>query len=350
MRLKTKKIIAATVLTMIAGVVTASSIKSAAVLDFLESGTNSIDSYVPVTDNLSFAATADTQFNKSTRNPRAAFQNDIARFLLNKLYNDTSYKGLIIAGDLTEHTYQWEILTLYNALLSNKANDLNSIVNRSEELNRLYEGLGNHDMKKGSCCGGTGAGASTNCICNNGLAEIISRDDRQDQLNIQAPHYSWEWDGIRFVQLNLLPADEAEPARNGLSRDPKNALAFLKSELEDAGPDKNVIVVHHYGMDRFSEKWWSAETKKAYEEVIKDYRVVAMITGHLHWTRRSSLMQQCWNGLTAVTAGSLRLGFSLDFKIVDDQLTVTRLRNGLPRWSDTYSIAKGETHFCGSNT
>ena len=195
-----------------------------------------------------------------------------------------------------------------------------------------------------------GIGVDDNCACESGLTKIISRGDRQDQIRSQSPHYSWEWDGIRFIQLNLLTGDEAETMWNGSGRDPKDALKFLKDELEDAGPDKNVIIVHHYGMDRFSQKWRSSETKKAYEEAIRDYRVVAMITGHLHWTRRSSNMQQCWNGVTAVTVGSIRLGFHLDFKIVIDHLTVTRLVNGSERWSDSYSIAQSNTRFCGNNT
>ena len=322
-------------LTLISGPVTANTIEHDKNLE-------------PVTDFLSFAAAADPQFNKRINHPIVAFQNDIAGFLLNKLYNDKNYKGLIIAGDLTERTYKWEILKLYNSLLADEENTLSPILEHSKELDRLYEGLGNHDMMKGTCCGGEGVGE--NCICEGNLTNIISRDDRQDQTGSQPPHYSWEWNGIRFIQLNLLPADEPETVWNGASRDPQDALQFLKDELEDAGPDKNVIVVHHYGMDRFSNKWWSSETKNAYAKAIKDYRVVAMITGHLHWTRRASFMQQCWNGLTAVTVGSIRLGFHLDFKIVDDHLTVSRMRNGSERWSDSYSIAQGNTQFCGDNT
>ena len=317
-------------------------------LDCTESGLSSDDDAVPVTDFLSFAAAADPQINKNPNNPRVRFQNDIAGYLLAKVYNDDSYKGLIIAGDLTEHTYKWEILKIYNSLLGSEENELSSILDRSKELDRLYEGLGNHDMRKGTCV--ADGGGEGNSICESALTDIIDRSDRQDQIRSQPPHYSWEWNGIRFVQLNLMPGDEAEAIWNGASRDPQDALKFLKDELEDVGPDKNVIVVHHYGMDRFSNKWWSTETKNAYEEVIRDYRVVAMITGHLHWSRRSTNMQQCWNGVTAVTVGSMRLGFHLDFKIVNDQLTVTRLRNGSPRWSDSYSIGQSDNRFCGSNT
>jgi hypothetical protein len=317
-------------------------------LDCVANGKPPANALVPDTDFLSFTATADPQINKSNANPRAAFQNDIARYLLAKLYNDQNYKGLIIAGDLTEHTYRWEILELYNALLGNEESDLGSILDRGKELDRLYEGLGNHDMRKGACCVSENDGES--CVCESDLNSIISREDRQDQIRSQAPHYSWEWDGIRFIQLNLLPGDVPETVWNGSGRDPKDALTFLESELEDAGPDKNVIVIHHYGMDRFSKKWWSTETKNAYEEVIRDYRVVAIITGHLHWSRRSSNMQQCWNDVTAVTVGSVRLGFHLDFKVINDQLTVTRMRNGSPMWTDSYSIAQSNARFCGNNT
>ena len=67
-----------------------------------------------------------------------AFQNDIAGFLLNKLYNDKNYKGLIIAGDLTERTYKWEILKLYNSLLADEENTLSPILEHSKELSLIH--------------------------------------------------------------------------------------------------------------------------------------------------------------------------------------------------------------------
>ena len=125
MRFNLKKISITVILSVISlivisGAVTASTKKS----------DNNLE---PVTDYLSFAAAADPQFNKRINHPIVAFQNDIAGFLLNKLYNDETYKGLIIAGDLTERTYKWEILKLYNSLLANKENNLNPILEHSED-------------------------------------------------------------------------------------------------------------------------------------------------------------------------------------------------------------------------
>ena len=305
---------------------------------------------VPVIDYLSFAALADPQLNKNINGQRVAIRNSRAQYTLRKAYNNHSYRGVLVAGDLTQHTTKWEILQLYNALLPDDEaeSELGAILNHSKKLDRLYEGLGNHDMEKGTCCSGTGSG--DDCVCESELLDIINRGERQDQIRSQAPHYSWEWDGIRFVQLNLEPVDEPETVWNGAGRDPQDALQFLKAELNDAGPDKNVIVVHHYGLDRFSSKWWSDENKQAYEEAIRDYRVVAIVTGHLHWSRRSSRLQQCWNGVTAVTVGSTRLGYILDFEIIDDQMTLTRYRNGEEKWHDSYSIGQDNATFCGNNT
>ena len=305
---------------------------------------------VPVVDYLSFAAVADPQFNKSINGQRVAIRNSRAGYTLDKVYNDDSYRGLLVAGDLTEHTYKWEILQFYNSLIpeDEAETELSAILDHSKQLDRLYEGLGNHDMSKGDCH--TDAKGRGNYVCETELTDIINRGERRDQLRSQPPHYSWEWDGIRFVQLNLEPVDEPKTGPHHAGRDPLDALQFLKSELADAGPDKNVIVVHHYGLDRFSVKWWSDEDRQAYEDAIKDYRVIAIITGHLHWTRNASRWQQCWNGVTAVTVGAARLGFVLDFKIIDDQLTLTRSRNGEARWQDSFSIGQDNTTFCGNNT
>ena len=304
----------------------------------------------PVTDYLSFAAVADPQFNWNINAQRAAIRNVRAQYTLDKVYNNDAYRGVLVAGDLTEHTAKWEILQFYNSLLPEDEveTELGAILNQSKKLDRLYEGLGNHDMAKGTCCSGTGS--ADDCVCESELLDIINRGERQGQLRSQPPHYSWEWDGIHFVQLNLEPADEPEKVRNGASRDPQDALQFLKAELDEAGPDKNVILVHHYGLDRFSIKWWSDENKQAYADAIRDYRVVAIVTGHLHWSREPSRLQQCWNGVTAVTVGAARAGAFLDFKIIDDQMTLTRYRNGEERWRDTYSIEQDNTMFCGNNT
>lgn len=305
---------------------------------------------VPVTDHLSFAALADPQFNKNINGQRVAIRNVRAKYTLNKVYSNDSYRGVLVAGDLTQHTTKWEILQFYNSLLpkDDEESELGAILKHSKKLDRLYEGIGNHDMEKGTCCSGTGS--REDCVCEIELLDIINRGERQDQIRSQPPHYSWEWDGIRFVQLNLEPADEPETVWNRPGRDPQDALQFLKAELKDAGPDKNVIVVHHYGLDRFSKKWWSEENKQAYADAISDFRVVAIVTGHLHWSRTRSRMQQCWNGVTAVTVGSTRLGFVLDFEIIDDQMTLTRYRNDEERWRDSYSIGQDNTTFCGNNT
>lgn len=305
---------------------------------------------VPVIDYLSFAAVADPQLNQNINGQRVAIRNARAKYTLDKTYNNESYRGLLVAGDLTQNTTKWEILQFYNALLPEEEaeNELGAILNHSRRLDRLYEGIGNHDMEKGTCCSGTGA--RDDCVCESELLDIVNRGGRQDQIRSQPPHYSWEWDGIRFVQLNLEPADEPEKAWNRAGRDPQDALQFLKAELHDAGPDKNVIVIHHYGLDRFSDKWWSDENKQAYADAISDYRVVAIVTGHLHWSRTPSRLQQCWNGVTAVTVGSTRLGFILDFEIIEDQMTLTRYRNGEERWRDSYSIGQENTSFCGNNT
>ena len=95
------------------------------------------------------------------------------------------------------------------------------------------------------------------------------------------------------------------------------------------------------------KKWWHSNDRQAYKNSIKDYRVIAIVTCHLHWARDASRVQQCWNGVTAVTVGAARLRFVLDSKIVDDKLTKTRSGNGETKWQNSDSIGQDSATFCG---
>jgi hypothetical protein len=104
-----------------------------------------------------------------------------------------------------------------------------------------------------------------------------------------AGHYSWDWDHLHVVHLNLAPADM--PAASGVQypRDPRGALTFLQQDLaaEVGTSCRPVMVVSHYGFDPFSqeERWWDAAQRMALLDVLRPYNVAALLHGHVHMTR-----------------------------------------------------------------
>lgn len=101
------------------------------------------------------------------------------------------------------------------------------------------------------------------------------------------PDYSWNWDNVHFVQMNVFPGTA------------DGGLAWLKDDLErNVGKSGNPVVLsHHYGFDTFlrEPRWWMDQDRENYWNVIKGYNVIAFITGHLH-TPDPLRWKQHWAG------------------------------------------------------
>ncbi len=103
-----------------------------------------------------------------------------------------------------------------------------------------------------------------------------------------AGHYSWDWEALHLVQLNLVAADRP-PAAGQPTRDPRSALTFLKEDLaaEVGASCRPVLVVMHYGFDPFSAevRWWDQDQRDALLAALRPYNVAAILHGHVHETR-----------------------------------------------------------------
>ena len=99
------------------------------------------------------------------------------------------------------------------------------------------------------------------------------------------PHYSWDWDDVHFVQLNLFPGYTSDPncSEPPLWCDPMASLYFLQEDLalNVGNSGRPVVLVHHY-----SAEWWVPlswfQTHTDYNNVIAPYNVIGIFTGHLH--------------------------------------------------------------------
>ncbi len=136
-------------------------------------------------------------------------------------------------------------------------------------------------------------------------------------------HYSWDWDDVHFIQLNIYPADKQNPKvhYSAVWHDPQGSLTFMKEDLaKNVGRSgRPVVLMAHCGFDT---DWWIAEDWKNAYNMAKDYNVVLYLYGHsgtgLHeWAPRGETRK--W---TCINDGQTTTGFFL-VQIKGDRLRAT---------------------------
>jgi cytolysin (calcineurin-like family phosphatase) len=141
----------------------------------------------------------------------------------------------------------------------------------------VYEGWGNHD---GPPAGRERHGFSLQAELKKRNAQRKEKG-RLSNLSENGLHYSWDWDDVHFVQLNLYPADRQHPGvkYNATWHDPQGALTFLKQDaakhVGESG--RPVVLLSHCGFDT---DWWHPDDWKAAYDAMKPYNVVLYLYGH----------------------------------------------------------------------
>lgn len=141
----------------------------------------------------------------------------------------------------------------------------------------VFDGWGNHD--------GPPVGKEKNGF--SFQAQLLKRNAARlkagaiSNVSSNGLHYSWDWDDVHFVQLNIYPADKQNAAvrYSPVWHDPQFALAFLKQDLaEKVGTSgRPVVLMSHCGFDT---DWWVKEDWKAAYDAAKDYNVILYLYGH----------------------------------------------------------------------
>lgn len=248
--------------------------------------------------NVKFLASADCQFCQNGgcgivdgMDTPNTVPHRVNQLMGSKVTSATGFRGAIIAGDLTTD----ETFDARDAYVASIAG----------YERHIYDGLGNHDLD------GNTFDLIRPLVRNRKRATI--RSDRAPGI---APHYSWDWHDVHFVQLNVLPSDRVT-SDTEVQKEPFNALSFLEMDLAinvgDSG--RPVVLVHHYGFDSFSmgvtgAAWWDLGQRIEYWAAIKDYNIALIITGHAHlgtstgWnTRFKEFVRPAgYNGPNTITA------------------------------------------------
>ncbi|MCX7047388.1 MAG: metallophosphoesterase [Candidatus Sumerlaeota bacterium] len=141
----------------------------------------------------------------------------------------------------------------------------------------VYEGWGNHD--------GPPAGKERNGF--SFQAELKKRNALRKEkgwltgLSENGLHYSWDWDDVHFIQLNIYPADTQNPnvKYSAEWHNPQGSLTFMKEDLAKrvGSSGRPVALMSHCGFDT---NWWIAEDWKAAYEAAKPYNVILYLYGH----------------------------------------------------------------------
>lgn len=142
----------------------------------------------------------------------------------------------------------------------------------------VFEGWGNHD--------GPPAGRERHGFSFQAQLKQRNRQRRHkgliERISPNGLHYSWDWQGVHFVQLNLYPADQPHPQTHysPVHHDPQGSLAFLKSDLAESvgSSGRPIVLLQHYDLQ--GTDWWHDEQRRAYYEAVEPYRVVLVFHGH----------------------------------------------------------------------
>lgn len=226
-------------------------------------------------------------------------------------------RGVLIAGDLTDTPEYFNVYGLhYDPLPEIERDGFNDdyAVDGSGRLRYpVYEGYGNHDVD--------------NFAYSYTLEAIQARNlVRPGILNLSdnGLHYSWDWEGVHFVNLNIYPGGDTARA--------KNSLDFLTEDLATYVGDSGrpVVLMHHFGFDSFSQSWWTEAERQAYADTIEGFNILGIFQGHLHDT-----MKYKWNGYDVFNGSSARDGNFLVVRLENGKMDVAAREDN--RWTFTFS-------------
>ncbi|MFM1770268.1 MAG: hypothetical protein RJA22_2797 [Verrucomicrobiota bacterium] len=155
----------------------------------------------------------------------------------------------------------------------------------------VYEGFGNHD------------GGPTRSVTRAAIRERNRARVGLTAISANGLHYSWDWDHLHLVQLNLFGGDGPADVQNvsKTEHDPAEALEFLRQDLAArvGASGRPIIVFQHFSWVGGMSDWWTMEAKERFRAVVEPYQVAALINGHSHG---ASVID--WKGLRTIHNGA----------------------------------------------
>jgi len=149
-------------------------------------------------ETVRFLATADCQYENGNSARREASHHSFDTMVA-MLTDQPDVRGVLIAGDLTQNTR------------SDELNDYRVGIEAMSPF--VYEGLGNHDVAEPNFSQRFACFFRLpSCVSSAALRSQVSDKERASPLTRkESPHYSWDWDDMHLVQLNVFPANAPAP-------------------------------------------------------------------------------------------------------------------------------------------
>ena len=127
----------------------------------------------------------------------------------------------------------------------------------------VFEAIGNHDVNQTSPI----------------KPRVVARHG--------AIHYSFDWDDLHLVCLDMYPDTRT--------------LEFLNRDLARVGPKRPVILFFHYSLEGPYSDFWEPEEKTAFARAVAGHNVLAIFHGHEH-----RLGHYSWQGVPVFRPGAPR--------------------------------------------
>jgi cytolysin (calcineurin-like family phosphatase) len=145
-------------------------------------------------------------------------------------------RGVLFTGDMTDNGHIEEFAE-FEEVYGRKGGD-------GLLAFPVFEALGNHDL--------------------NAESPIVKRVSQRHG----ASHYTWDWEDLRFVCLDMYPGGAN--------------LEWLRQRLASAGRQHPLILFFHYSLEGPYSNSWEESEKDAFARAIAGYNVLALFHGHEH--------------------------------------------------------------------
>nr|QBK91693.1 MAG: hypothetical protein LCPAC304_00190 [Pithovirus LCPAC304] len=172
---------------------------------------------------------------------------------------------VIVTGDLTENGYDGAYFACisYGGNKNQRRALVEKYVKPIERSGKdVYLCIGNHDK-----------GKKTLGLFRHPTITYLLRN-RHGGLK-----YTFHKGDLKFVCCGKYPKD----------------LGWLRKQLD---PEEPTILFFHFNLEGPYSGWWTRKEKKAFNAVIQDYNIIAILVGHHHISKISE-----WNGRTVISAG-----------------------------------------------
>lgn len=153
----------------------------------------------------------------------------------------------------------------------------------------VFEGVGNHDL-------------NDNLFVFNKVKErnVIRKQLKLiDNVSSNGYHYSWDWEGVHFVNLNLFGGNvwQGEADAYGWEHHPQAARDFLIRDLQEhvGTSGRPVVYIQHFRP--IDENWWTYSAADKLQKVLQEYNVVAMLVGH-----QGGGVKNVWRGINWISS------------------------------------------------